>query len=729
MAISFSSLSVVPVMTTQLGGSAGAQSDTNPTGFLQRLQRGAVIRTTAVGRDAGGGVILHLPQGELILKTDLFIARGTEVTIRLEATEPGLQASIVTIDGKTPGKYAEQLQARAGHQHQPDIVIDASASPALRHYARAAAAAIGRGQPVPQPVGGGVAPNAPNLPVASVATPVVSTPAPQAGGEVKPLAGGLASAVPSTSTAPEHHMRPLAEIATRSEASRIALVSLGGLPLRAVLLSPPSLHQQAMLETALLQNAPMQDDAVRNGLQTIVQQTNTLLQTDPKRAYAELPESGSRLVLQVLDIEFPRTTPAQSVDYAQQTKLLSDVESNTSTSTKTPAVQDASRGGQTTIATTITTPPVHALVIATSSAQGGGYALTLSSTIGTLYLDTPLPIPSGSQLVLQPIEITKPAIIAQSPHASEQVFLGYGSASGSTSGSASGMGASPALSGLGTTPYATAKQEAGQPQNAPPNAMTTPLIAANNPLGVPTTQEDNTWQALVDISLIPPLGAPAQALAMPIIPRLDASLSSSMVFMLSALRLGNFGAGLAPHAQRQLERLERSKPEFAEDVKNVLISIAQKTHRSEGDMDGWQSWQLPLATKDADTPIWMGFYVKFPPHTQDDTPQSGRQFTKQGEQFIVEVQLSRIGRVQVHGMLQPSQVARRSLEVVLRSEQPLGVDAEQQIRQLYAAQLSALGMEGGIRFFHGSQEMLAMHHLQKTKQPAHTTAHTDAIMA
>jgi len=93
-----------------VGSGASATSTTNIPPAVQALPGGTIIKGQISGRNAAGDAVLQTPQGELALKTNIFMKRGVEVSIKLEKAMDELMAKILTIDGKSVSKYVDGLQ-------------------------------------------------------------------------------------------------------------------------------------------------------------------------------------------------------------------------------------------------------------------------------------------------------------------------------------------------------------------------------------------------------------------------------------------------------------------------------------------------------------------------------------------------------------------------------------------------------------------------------------------
>jgi hypothetical protein len=69
--------------------------------------------------------------------------------------------------------------------------------------------------------------------------------------------------------------------------------------------------------------------------------------------------------------------------------------------------------------------------------------------------------------------------------------------------------------------------------------------------------------------------------------------------------------------------------------------------------------------------------------------------------FLIDVRMSRLGPMQLDGFLRT-----RQLDVIVRSENPLPVWLNQDLRQSYTRTMEAIGYNGGLNFQHGRQGWL-----------------------
>jgi hypothetical protein len=109
-------ITIQPVATTVTGrDAAGTQN------LLALLSDGSFVRGFVVNRDAQNNPIIRTPQGDFVVKSDVFIKTGSEIVFQVDATKASL-ARIVTIDNLTPEDYSTQTV-------RPSLLDSIAASP------------------------------------------------------------------------------------------------------------------------------------------------------------------------------------------------------------------------------------------------------------------------------------------------------------------------------------------------------------------------------------------------------------------------------------------------------------------------------------------------------------------------------------------------------------------------------------------------------------------------
>ncbi|MFM9890551.1 MAG: hypothetical protein ACKVOE_07940 [Rickettsiales bacterium] len=74
---------------------------------LAALAGGSTLQGFVINRDGQNNPVLRTNLGDVLVRSDVFIKTGSEVVIRVDATQPG-RARIVSIDGVSPEDYVSQ---------------------------------------------------------------------------------------------------------------------------------------------------------------------------------------------------------------------------------------------------------------------------------------------------------------------------------------------------------------------------------------------------------------------------------------------------------------------------------------------------------------------------------------------------------------------------------------------------------------------------------------------
>ncbi|MEE9140080.1 MAG: hypothetical protein V3U18_04820 [Alphaproteobacteria bacterium] len=195
---------------------------------------------------------------------------------------------------------------------------------------------------------------------------------------------------------------------------------------------------------------------------------------------------------------------------------------------------------------------------------------------------------------------------------------------------------------------------------------------------------DRDWPALTEA--LRALGRTDAGLAQNVIdnviPRPGSGLAASILFLLSALRGGNIRGWLGEPMLQVLERAGHSNlvARLGEDF-TQMSRLA--TEPATGD---WRTWLIPI--HDGLAPHLVRLFVKRPPrrNAEDDEHDAGTR-------FLVEADLSRLGPLQLDGLVKP-----KHFDLIVRSHAVLPRDVRRGISTIFHDALAATGFSGGIAF-------------------------------
>jgi len=145
---------------------------------------------------------------------------------------------------------------------------------------------------------------------------------------------------------------------------------------------------------------------------------------------------------------------------------------------------------------------------------------------------------------------------------------------------------------------------------------------------------------------------------------------------------------------RALDRAGPAGRQAAETLRQDLTDLAGRVRESPG--GEWRALTLPLSDQAEISAISVILRViggrGDPPEDAEGRPgQDG----DGGQRFLVDVTLSRLGRMQLDGLVE---TPARRLRLILRTAAPLPADLRADLSAIATNSLEALGLEGGLTF-------------------------------
>jgi len=202
-----------------------------------------------------------------------------------------------------------------------------------------------------------------------------------------------------------------------------------------------------------------------------------------------------------------------------------------------------------------------------------------------------------------------------------------------------------------------------------------------------------TWPALAETMAALSAGddQPAlQALARAV-PQLQPQLAANLSVFASALRSGDFGKAVGEPVIKALERTGRR--DLVDRLKGDFKALSARAARPLAGGE-WQGFTLPLFNGAVVDPVQL--FVRHPP----EETESGGGRKGQEHRFLVEVTLTRLGRIQFDGLIQRE--AKR-FDLILRTAQPLNAAMRQDILGLFNSSSEAVGTTGTVAFQSGGR--------------------------
>lgn len=198
-----------------------------------------------------------------------------------------------------------------------------------------------------------------------------------------------------------------------------------------------------------------------------------------------------------------------------------------------------------------------------------------------------------------------------------------------------------------------------------------------------TSQE---WSAIEESSRIISSNTPqaAQSLAGTIpSPANPTQMGAAILFFLAAIRTGDIGSWLGEKSTEILKR----------DGKNSLLSRLSKEITDSGKKlnetakQDWKGFSFPIS--------WNNELHKATLHyrNQNERNDSDEQNDKKQTRFIIDIKFSKMGDVQIDGLLHG-----KRLDLALRTQQRISPSMQKEMRKLYTESIGQTGYEGEISF-------------------------------
>ncbi|MEW5728935.1 MAG: DNA polymerase III, partial [Pseudomonadota bacterium] len=170
------------------------------------------------------------------------------------------------------------------------------------------------------------------------------------------------------------------------------------------------------------------------------------------------------------------------------------------------------------------------------------------------------------------------------------------------------------------------------------------------------------------------------------IPQANARLAASMAMFASALRSGDARQILTEAVTRGLERA--GKRDTADRLKGDIDKLSADSARPLGGGE-WRAYTMPFLNGAQIEAIRL--YVRHDPEEE----RGGRRGRGGDERFVLEVSMSRLGRIQLDGLVQR---ADKQFDLIVRTERPLPADMRRDIMAIFTDNAEVCGTKGMVSF-------------------------------
>jgi hypothetical protein len=380
---------------------------------------------------------------------------------------------------------------------------------------------------------------------------------------------------------------------------------------------------------------------------------------------------------------------AANTAIANQVSLAAQVSPNTAPAAQTAAAAPAP--SQAPSGPTVPPPPP------------GQAAATTTLTVSTPSLapeNHTVPVALANAIVGQRIAVQ---IVNISPPGSPSYSAGAQAAASDPTASGAGAAAATTVSAAKTVPSFVAtvvgSDAAGQPilssgpvlitlaTGAPPpgTKVTLAVVPETAPaaLGaaVPASGDVAPAAALLTASQ----GTGAAAAVNALMPQAGPALAAQMAFYAGALQQGDIKVWLGDAARAALDRTSRGR-QALDSVSDDMAST-HEVNASAGP-GNWQAMTIPFANGAVVDPIRL-YVLQTDPDAEGEATEKASDATR----FLVDVQLTKLGRFQIDGFARPDR-----LDLIIRTPQPLDQALKTGIEQVYINVGSARGLGGVIAF-------------------------------
>lgn len=175
----------------------------------------------------------------------------------------------------------------------------------------------------------------------------------------------------------------------------------------------------------------------------------------------------------------------------------------------------------------------------------------------------------------------------------------------------------------------------------------------------------------------------ASQLTAPPIPQANSSLASNILFFLSALRGGDVSRWMD---DQSLKHLMQDRPDATNRLSEEFAQLSRAFN--DGPNTDWRTALIPFFNGAHLEQVQM--------HLRG---QSGKQDNEGGSKetarFLIDVQLSRLGRIQLDGLIKDK---GKKFDLIVRTEAPLSRIMRKDISGIFVELVEATGLQGGLVF-------------------------------
>lgn len=214
--------------------------------------------------------------------------------------------------------------------------------------------------------------------------------------------------------------------------------------------------------------------------------------------------------------------------------------------------------------------------------------------------------------------------------------------------------------------------------------------APQPPAATAAIPESGRWTALSQM-ITTMAKDPAQAPLLRMIPQAGPQLAAALAVMSTAVRSGNIRPVFGEALTRAMEKGERG-----DMGRQVMAEFQDAADEASQPSREWRALTLPFVN--GGTVEAIRLFLRRPPVDEGDIPDA--QKAKEGDRFLIDIDFSRLGRVQLDGLVKRND---RLFDLILRTDQPLTLPLRKDIIALFQLAVETIGVKGSVVFQSGGR--------------------------
>jgi hypothetical protein len=241
---------------------------------------------------------------------------------------------------------------------------------------------------------------------------------------------------------------------------------------------------------------------------------------------------------------------------------------------------------------------------------------------------------------------------------------------------------------------------ASLPQGSKVTAVLTDLARATQAAapalpGPPGPLDGRDWPAMRQLMATLAAADPALSKSMlATMPQPNRKLTAALSFFLSAMRGGDAQGWLGDEATSALDKAGRR--DLLERLEKDFDGLRREA--AEPLPGDWRSYTIPLMDANGPKPIKLHVHP-----LKEDEESGGSERSKPGSRFVIDLDLSRFGPMQLDGLVRPNH-----FDLILRSHVAMPPELRVELIQVFADSVRAVGYTGGLSFQSGARSWVKL---------------------